>query len=256
MPKIKVAAVQFCPQFEDKLGNLRRMAYLVKQASEANAKLIVFPELATTGYSLMSKEQALLVAEPIHPDMLTFKSMRVLAESFRVHLVWGMVEYDPGTGDVYNSQVYVSPNGVWTSYRKVNRWGNDYFWARPGRANPAIVTASFDVPGEAPVEKKIGLLICRDARDKKDDNWKSFYEKGDADIVCLSANWGDGGVPSVTWMEFVENNHATLIVSNRYGKEANNDFGEGGVCIIEPPDTVHCEGLRWYEDCVVYAEVG
>jgi len=256
MSKIKVAAVQFSPTFEDKLGNLRRMAHLVKQAALEGAQLIVLPELATTGYSFMSKEHALTLAEPIHPDMLTFKSMRVMAESFHVHLVWGMIESDPGTGDIYNSQVYVSPEGTWTSYRKVNRWGNDYFWARPGRSNPPVVKAYFNAPeGEALIEKKIGLLICRDARDKKDDNWSSFYEKGDADIVCLSANWGDGGVPSVTWMDFVEDNNVTLIVSNRYGKEANNDFGEGGTCIIEPPDKVHANGLRWFEDCVVTAEV-
>jgi predicted amidohydrolase len=256
MSKVKVAAVQFCPQFEDKMGNLRRMAHLTKQAADEHAQLIVFPELATTGYSFMSKDQALLVAEPIHPDTLTFKSMRVLAESFRVHLVWGMVELDPGTGEIYNSQVYVSPDGTWISYRKVNRWGNDFFWAKPGRGNPPVIKTYFEgAYGEPLVEKKVGLLICRDARDKKDDKWKSFYEKGDADIVCLSANWGDGGVPSVTWMDFVEDNLVTLIVSNRYGKEANNDFGEGGVCIIEPPDKVHCDGLRWFEDCIVYAEV-
>ncbi len=256
MPKIKVAAVQFAPVFEDKMGNLRRMAHLAKQAADERAQLVVFPELATTGYSFMSKEHAAPHAEPIHPDTLTFKSMRVLAESFRIHIVWGMVEIDPGTGDLYNSQVMVSPDGQWITYRKVNRWGNDYFWARPGRANPSVMTAYFDGPiGEPLIAKKVGLLICRDARDKKDDNWKSFYEKGDADIVCLSANWGDGGVPSVTWMDFVEDNQATLIVSNRYGKESNNDFGEGGTCIIEPPDVVHAAGLRWYEDCVVYAEV-
>jgi predicted amidohydrolase len=257
MPKVKVAAVQFAPTFEDKMGNLRRMAHLTKQAADDGAQLIVFPELATTGYSFMSKEHAYHFAEPVHPDTLTFKSMRVLAESFKVHLVWGMAELDPGTNDLYNSQVYVGPEGAWTSYQKVNRWGNDYLWARPGRANPSIIRAHFNgALGEPLIEKKVGLLICRDARDKKDDNWKSFYEKGDADIVCLAANWGDGGVPAVTWMEFVEDNDTTLIVANRYGKEANNDFGEGGSCIIEPPDTIHIDGLRWFEDCIIYAEVG
>jgi predicted amidohydrolase len=257
MSKVKVAAVQFAPVFEDKMGNLRRMAHLAKRAADEQAQLVVFPELATTGYSFINKAHAAILAEPIHPDMLTFKSMRVLAESFGIHIVWGMAEVDPGTGDLFNSQVYVSPDGTWTSYQKVNRWGNDYLWARPGRSNPSIIKGFFaGARGEGLIEKKIGLLICRDARDKKDDNWKSFYEKGDADIVCLSANWGDGGVPAVTWMEFVEDNDVTLIVANRYGKEDNNDFGEGGTCIIEPPDVVHNNGLRWFEDCVVYAEVG
>lgn len=255
MPKVKVAAVQFAPVYKDKTGNLRKMAALVKQAAEGGAKLIVLPELATTGYSFMSADEAREQAEFIHPDILTTKSMRVLAEKFDVHLVWGMVEKDGGTGDLYNSQVYVAPDGTWESMRKINRWGNDFIWAKAGRANPPVINVTFEVEGET-VEKKLGLLICRDVRDKKDDKkWTSFYEKGDADIVAFSANWGDGGFPATTWMEFVENNEATLIVANRYGKEASNDFGEGGVCIICPPDDVRCDGLVWNADCIVYAEV-
>jgi predicted amidohydrolase len=123
MPKITVAAVQMAPAFADKLGNLRRMAHLVKEATGMGAQLIVFPELATTGYSFMSKDEALSFAEPIAPDMLTFKSMRVLAESFDCHILWGMIELDVGTGDLYNSQVYVAPDGTWVSYAKVNRLG-------------------------------------------------------------------------------------------------------------------------------------
>jgi predicted amidohydrolase len=247
---MKVAAIQFSPTWGDKMGNLRRLAHLVKNAADHGARLVVLPELATTGYSFMSPEEARAVAEPVHPDALTFKSMAVLANSFNVHIAWGMVRIDDGTGDLFNSQVLVAPNKTWVYYDKICRWGNDYLWAKAGRANPAIMSTEID--GR---EWKIGLLICRDVRDKKDDKWKSFYEKGDADIVCLSANWGDGGVPSVTWMEFVEDNHVTLIVSNRYGKEENNDFGEGGSCVIEPPDKVHIQGLRWYDDCVIYAEV-
>ena len=167
-----------------------------------------------------------------------------------------MVEVDPGTNELHNSQVLVSPDGTWVHMAKINRWGNDYLWCRPGRGNPPIMKAYFEAPnGGGLIEKKVGLLVCRDVRDKKDDNWSSFYEKGDADIVCLSANWGDGGFPSVTWMDFVENNHATLIVSNRYGKETCNDFGEGGSCIIEPPDTIHCKGVKWDAECIVYADL-
>jgi predicted amidohydrolase len=247
---MKVAAVQFAPAFADKMGNLRRLAHFVKAAAAEGARLVVLPELATTGYSFMSADEARVFAEPVHPDMLTFKSMRVLAESFNVHIAWGMIEVEPGTNDLYNSQVLVAPDSTWVKVAKVNRWGNDFLWARPGRANPPIMHSVID--GQ---EWKIGLLICRDVRDKKDDNWASFYEKGDADIVCMSANWGDGGFPSVSWMEFVEDNNTTLVVSNRYQKEANNDFGEGGVCIIEPPDVVHCEGLKWNEDCIVYGEI-
>lgn len=245
-----VAAIQFRPTFKDKMGNLRKLAALIKQAAEKGAKLIVMPELATTGYGFMSADEAREYAEFIHPDILTTKAMRVMSETFKVHLVWGMIEKDGGTDELYNSQVMVSPNGTWVSMRKINRFGSDYLWCRPGRANPPIV--EIDDKGET---VKVGLLICRDVRDKKDSKWSSFYEKGDADIVCLSSNWGKGGVPANAWMDFVEDNDVTLIVSNRHGDEIPNDFGHGGTCIIEPPDKVHIEGLVWTADCIVYAEV-
>jgi predicted amidohydrolase len=176
--------------------------------------------------------------------------MSKLARNLGVHIAWGLVEVDVGNGDLYNAQALVTPTGEMYSYRKINRWGQDHCWAKPGRANPPVAT--LDLGG---VEKKVGLLICRDIRDRVNDKWTSLYERGDADIVAFSANFGDGGFPATAWMDFVESNRCTLVVSNRYGREANNNFGEGGVCIIQPPDKVHCEGLLWNQDCIVYAEV-
>ena len=247
---MKIACVQMRPTFKDKLGNLRKMAHFTKQAAEKGARLIIFPELISTGYSFRSDAEAREHAEFIHPDILTTKSMRVLAETLNVHIVWGMVEKDGGTGDLYNSQVMVSPDGTWVSTRKVNRFGSDYLWAKAGRSNPPIV--EIDDEGKT---LKVGLLICRDVRDRKDKHWDSFYEKGDADLVCLSSNWGKGAIPANAWMDFVEDNDCVLAVANRWGEEENNDFGHGGSCIIEPPDVVHFTGLVWSADCIIYAEV-
>jgi predicted amidohydrolase len=242
---MRVAAVQFRPEFAKKAENLSRAASLVVEAASAGAELIVLPELCTTGYSFMSQDEAAPFAETIEKGATTYEVMESLVSRLGIAVAWGMVEADKGTGDLYNTQVLLGDFGHIT-YRKVNPWANDYLWAKCGRANPPITTFK---------GKKVGLLICRDVRDRKDDKWKSFYEKGDADIVCLSANWGNGGFPSVTWMDFAKDNHTTLIVSNRWGKEANNDFGEGGVCVIYPDQRVVCEGLVWNRDCIVYSEV-
>lgn len=248
---MRVASIQFSPTMGQKETNLRRLSLLVKEAAQGGAKLIVMPELAATGYSYMNEAQARVDAEPISFDGLTMKVMRKLAESFQVHLVWGMVAEDPGTGHLYNAQVLLSAEGNWVSYFKINKWGNDFLWAKNGSSNPPIM--KLDVGNGETL--KVGLLICRDVRDKKDDEWNSFYEPGDADIVCLSANWGDGGFPATAWMEFAENNKTHLIVSNRYGKETANNFGEGGICVIQKDGFVHTEGLLWERDCVVVAEV-
>ena len=48
--KHKVAAVQFEPVMFEKERNVARLLELCGQAAEAGAKLIVTPEMGTTGY--------------------------------------------------------------------------------------------------------------------------------------------------------------------------------------------------------------
>jgi predicted amidohydrolase len=255
---MQVAAVQMQPVLKDHLGNIRKAMLLASKAAMGGAKLVVLPELCTTGYSFMNALEARDYAEVLtdfSPDKVIPESgpctcpsmfvMHRLARQSGAHIVWGLVEQDPGSDSLYNSQVIMAPNGAWESYRKVNLWGNDFLWAKPGRANPPVIHTPFG---------KVGLLVCRDVRDKS-DKLDSFYESGDADVVAFSANWGKGGFPAVHWMDFAKDNKVTLIVANRYGLEANNDFGLGGSCIISPNGVVSCVGLQWGADCIVIGDV-
>lgn len=264
---MKVAAIQFAPRFKDFEGNVARMEELVLEAATQGAELIVLPELATTGYSFMSPEEARPFAEPVtfnslddlNPAKSSVRRMHELASRLEVVIVWGLIELDTGTGEIFNTQVYIEP-GVRSqgnqelssdyieSYRKINPWGNDYLWSGSGEKNPPVITS-------ARLGKRVGLLICRDIRDRKNDDWSNFYSKGDADIVCFSANYGKGGFPAVNWVDFAKENDTNLIVSNRYGEESHNDFGMGGVCVISPAGKVNCAGLIWNQDCIVYSEV-
>lgn len=247
---MKVAVTQFAPVFKSYVENVQTAASLVTQAIKGGANLVVLPELCTTGYSFLSKDEAEPFAEVLGEPIQTghINSMTVmmgLAKRLNVAIAWGLVRKEAGTGELYNSQALVFPDGSWTSYDKINPWGNDFIWATEGRASPPIV---------AYLGRKIGLLICRDVRDKA-PAWKDFYESGDADIVCFSSNFGDGGFPAVNWVEFAKGNKVWFAVSNRYGKEENNNFGEGGICVIEPSGKVHCDGLRWNQPCIVYADI-
>jgi len=256
---MRVAAVQFAPIFKEVAHNLHMAFTLIHKAAQGGAQLVVLPELCTTGYSFMSKGEAepfaeilqegrsdiMVLAEPPKPNgPVSFSILRSAAKSMNVAIAWGLVEKDPGTGKLYNAQVLALPDGRFTKYRKLNQWGQDFIWAKSGTGSPPIL----DYLG-----KKVGLLICRDVRDKS-STLEEFYEPGDADIVAFSANWGDGGYPSVSWMKFATGNKTWLVVGNRYGKEANNNFGEGGPCIVAPSGDVHCEGLVWSQPCIVYAE--
>jgi N-carbamoylputrescine amidase len=255
---MRVAAVQIQPVFKDDRANLRKAATLAVQAAKVGAKLVVLPELCLTGYSFMSEVEAAPFAEVLSefkpgaklpasgpcacPSMIAF---HWVARETGAYIAWGLIEKDPGTGHLYNAQVLMAPDGTWEGYRKVNLWGNDFLWAKAGRSNPPVIPTPHG---------KIGLLVCRDVRDKS-DKLDSFYEKGDAKIVAFSANWGKGGFPAVHWMDFARDNKVTLVVANRYGIEANNDFGLGGSCIISPEGGVSCDGLQWGANCIVIGDV-
>lgn len=252
---MKCCAVQFAPEFKRPDRNRPALLNLVSQAAAKGAQLVVLPELCTTGYGFMSKEEALEFSEPfsivLEPDQggpqSSLKALTILARQLNIALVWGFVERDPGTGNLYNSQAYTDAAGTSLCYRKVNFFGNDWLWATPGIANPPIATSPFG--------KRIGLLVCRDIRNKVSDKWTSLYEPGDCDVVALSAAWGDGGFPATAWMDFVAATKIPLVVSNRYGQEGPNNFGEGGVCVIDRDLKVSCQGLVWDQDCLVFGDV-
>lgn len=249
---MKVAAIQFAPTLKDQVGNIRTAKALVSRAAQEGAKIIVLPELCTSGYSLMSSDEARPFAEQPGAYLRagavpTMDAFGEIVRGYQAAVAWGTVEQDYGTGKLYNSQILMTPSKH-VVCRKLNQWGNDFLWADEGRESPPILEF---------MGKKLGTLVCRDIRDKG-PKWSAlndFYEPGDADIICFSSNFGDGGFPSVTWIEFARTNRVWLIVSNRYGREMNNNFGEGGICVIEPCGKVHCNGLKWSEPCIVYANI-
>lgn len=240
---MKVAATQFAPIFRGSAKNLATAVVMVRAAASQGANLVVLPELCLSGYSFLSEDEARPFSESLTEDGVSLPVMRKLSAELGVAIAWGLLERD---GDhLYNSQALILPSGEWASYRKLNQWGNDYLWCQPGTKSPSIL----EFQG-----KKLGQLICRDIRDTA-RGIKDIYEPGDADIVCFSANWGDGGFPSGNWVDFARENKTWLVVSNRYGREVNNNFGEGGICVINPSGKIRCDGVLWSQPCIVYEDI-
>jgi predicted amidohydrolase len=219
------------------------------------SELVVFPELCYTGYSFMSGEQAARVCEK--PDGPTFRFMQKAAISLKAYVAWGYVESDGRK--LYNSATIVSPDGnLVTRYRKVNLWGTDFLWASPGIESAPVIQTELGL---------MSVIICRDLRDKIPNNipriaasGSRMFEDKRVDLVAACANWGKGGFPSTSWMDFATDNKCVLAVANRWGKEEVGsfvqDFGQGGSAIIEPDWTVHTNGLEFSQDCVVTSTLG
>ncbi len=151
--KVKVALAQFDSELGNKQGNLQRMALLCEQAAASGAKLICFPELATTGYrgDLLNTK---LWDLSDSTGSETYRLFSELATRLNITIVSGFVERGDYLGDIYNSVGVWNPGceGISGVFRKVHAFGIEKQWFSRGDSFPV-----FDTP-----IGKIGIMICYD----------------------------------------------------------------------------------------------
>ena len=248
-----LTAIQYKPRFAtcpaDVSDNFRRCENLVAQAAALGSEVIVFPELAFTGYSFLSQDDAVRIAE--RDDGPTFQRMSKLAKTLKCYVAWGFVESD---GEfLYNSSSLVSPDGEkLLTNRKVNLWSNDFLWATPSEDLPAIVQTNLGW---------MSVVICRDITDRvpKGIGRSGIFSGRKVDLVAAPVNWSGSGFPATEWMEFSQNNSCALVVANRWGTEENrsfkHDFGQGGSAVIGKDFKPHIGGMKFNDNAVVTAMV-
>lgn len=156
--KINVALAQTMPATMDTSANLRTFDTYIEQAVNQHADLVIFPELALTGYAC--GDAFFDVAETI-PGPST-EHLVASAKRHGVHVIWGMPERGlPGV--LYNSAVLVGPDGHIGTWRKhalpghaTNEGGAGSFpdrrFFRPGSQSPVFQTSI----------GRIGMMVCYD----------------------------------------------------------------------------------------------
>jgi predicted amidohydrolase len=165
-----IAVVQTVPEF----GAVERNRRATVEAVEANADadLIVLPELATSGYVFESHAEVDAAAEPT--DGPTAAAWADVAAKTDTWVVGGFPERDGAA--TYNSSLIVSPDGVEGVYRKVHRWNEEKRWFEPGEAVPTFQTPF----------GRLGVQICNDL-------W--FPEltvtqaQAGVDVIAVPTNW-------------------------------------------------------------------
>ena len=116
MSTFVVAGVQMNPILMDKEGNLSLIIQQLQLAASEQARLVVFPECALTGYCFDSLEEALPYVETI-PGPSTHHLIEA-CQKLNVHLVLGMLEKDDE--QCYNAAVLLGPQGLIGKYRKIH----------------------------------------------------------------------------------------------------------------------------------------
>jgi len=198
---VRVGFYQFDPQFGEVAKNLDTVAAKIEQA---DADLLVLPELFASGYQFVSQDEVQQLAEPV-PNGPTTRRLIDLAKRRRMHIVAGLPEQSGGR--CYNSAVVVGPSGFVGCYRKTHLFYEETLFFAPG-------DSGFQVWDIGPA--KIGVMICFD--------WyypeaaRSLAVQG-ADILCHPSNLVLPNCPDSMPVRCLEN-RVFAVTCNRIGREA------------------------------------
>ena len=227
---MKVAIAQITPKTGDKAYNCEKMESFIIEAAQDGADLIVFPELALTGYNC--GDTFFEVAETIPGQATDYFAN--LAKNYGLHIIWGIPEKSLA-GILYNSAALVGPEGYIGSWRKnclpghaTNQGGAGAFPDRRFFKNGSDL-AVFDTS-----IGKIGLLICYDMFFP--ELARLLTLKG-ADVLV-----GISGSPSfeknifepIVKVRAMENT-IPFIYTNLVGQEGETTYWGGG-CVIATGD--------------------
>ena len=227
---IRLAIAQIDTVLGDVEANLEKHMARIDEAVQAEADLVVFPELSLTGYALQDLT-AEVARRPMADDPV-FQTL--LKASQRTDLLVGFVEHDK-RHRIYNSAAYLSQGEILSVHRKVYlptyglfdesrffAWGDSIraFNTRFGR---------------------LGVLIC-------EDFWHAsppylLWLDGADILLFISASPGRGldteqALESARWVEHVAQAYASLFTTfvtnvGRVGFEDGLGFW-GGSVVFDP----------------------
>jgi len=232
MQEITVAAVQMFPHLAKVEDNLIAMGkYVDRICTEQKVDLIVFPELATTGYELGLRFTE--VAERVPGHQVNLLAQR--AADYSTHIVFGLVTKEKVESVLYNSAVVIGPDGeLLGEYRKLHLPGEERLAFRPGY-RMLNFEATF---GGLGVVLGWDLAFPETARSLALDG---------AEVLAVCANWGhaanrDRETAVHEWRTYVQaralENSLYVVASNRIGEEYTYQF-VGESMVVGPRGEVY-----------------
>ena len=160
---VSIACINFSTRWGDKASNLSKMKKLTAEAARQGNNMVVFPELALSGYECskggsremnscrMHRESAEVIPGPSTDEM------RALAKKLDVYIIFGMPEQDKSNPDVrYISSVVIGPEGILGAYRKI------HLAPLPRFQESICFSPGNNIPVWQTRYGTIGVLICYD----------------------------------------------------------------------------------------------
>jgi omega-amidase len=235
---MKIAAAQISCGLGDLEANLRKIREFAVRAKGAGADLIVFPEMADTGYSMpVIKTHAASWKEGAVPQL------RKIAQELSLSIISGVSERDGKC--IYNSQVFIDAGGVVVAkYRKTH-----LFAAMPIEEHNTCLRGN-EFGSFALGELKFGLSICYDLRFP--ELYRTLALRDKVNVFILSSAWP---FPRVEHFRILATaraieNQSYVAVANRVGTDDGVTFC-GASAIIDPYGAVVASASADREELVL-----
>lgn len=210
---MKIGFVQFRPVLAEKEKNRERMVSYLTEARKRGVHLLVFPELALSGYFMTGSELREL-AESV-PGETTGEIARVCEG------IAAVVSLPEKEGEKYFiTSVLLRDGRIVGKYRKSHLFEGEKLLFSPGSTGYEV----FSLP-----EAKVGLLICYDWWFPETS--RTLALKG-AEILCYSACFIKPYAVRAIATRAVEN-RVFVILSSRVGRERGVTF-QGQSQIVSP----------------------
>lgn len=237
---VTIAAVNFHSLWGKKKENLERITGYIEAAAKRGANIIVFPEMALTGYDDESEKPTYEQMQYVDSEFFDGPSIQEVAKVTKKYGVYAVVGYAERDYEddrrVFNAAFVTGPDGIVGSYRKIHVCVFEVLWAKKGRE-----PLCFDTPWG-----KVGVSICGDTYNYHE--LTKYYASLGARIVVnptavLATDVWDYASYYVTGLESAVIESGVYMVSSNFtGPERVSD---GGGCsnIIGP--ALHKQ-KQWY----------
>jgi len=201
---LKIGFFQFSPYHGKKDKNIEKIIDIIKKSK---AELLVFPELATSGYLIPDKNFLKKNAFSV-PESKEFEKLFEVVKRTGTGIVLGFPE--KFRSKFYNSALYILPDGKFGVYRKIHLFYKEKLFFEKGK-NPD--SGIFEYRGF-----KFGIIICFDWFFPEHIRYLAI--KKEVHMILHPANlvlpWGQRAMR----IRAIENRIFTL-TCNRTGEEKN-----------------------------------
>jgi predicted amidohydrolase len=223
--QIRVACRQLAPTVGDLDANRSLTREAVREAVAAGARLVVLPELSTSGYVFESAEEARSCAEPADgPSLRAWSEEAARGDAV---VVGGFCELGEN-GLLYNSAAVVDAEGVVAVYRKLHLWDREKLFFEPGQECAPVLETRVG---------RIGVAVCYDLNFPEVARGLAL---AGADVVVLPTNSprfprpdGERPMEVTLAMATAHLNHVFYAMCDRCGPERGVEWVGGSVICDE-----------------------